>query len=314
MRRPDRAGRRRVHDRTNGRTVVLLPGSGSDEVFVTAAFHRPLAALGWRLLAPRPVAGRGVVTGYRAALDAAVDPDEGGALLVGGVSLGAHVAARWAADRVARGLPGPLGLLLALPAWTGPPDGAPAAVAARATAASLRRDGLAATAASARAGTPRWLGDELTRSWSRHGDRLADSLAATADEPGPTAADLAALRMPVGIVGLTDDPVHPVEVASAWRVLVPCAALVTTTLAATGRDPETLGRAVALAWLRAFSAGGSPLTLAALLARCDAHSPRLRAGGSPLTLARRRLSHPAGGAGPDAPPGPASPGWPPRRG
>ncbi|MGQ0479540.1 MAG: alpha/beta hydrolase [Pseudonocardia sp.] len=260
MRMPDRAGRRHIHDRTNSRTVVLLPGSGSDEVFVTAAFHRPLAALGWRLVAPRPVAGSGVVAGYRVALDAAadacVDPDGDAVPLVGGVSLGAHVAARWAADRAARGLPGPAGLLLAMPAWTGRPDGAPAAVAARSTARALRRDGVAATAADARAGTPRWLGDELTRAWSRHGNGLADSMAAAAAESGPTAADLARLRVPVGIVGLTDDPVHPVEVASAWRALAPCAALITTSLAATGRDPETLGRAAALAWLRAVSAHG----------------------------------------------------------
>jgi hypothetical protein len=59
----------------------------------------------------------------------------------------------------------------------------------------------------------------------------------------------------VGIVGLLDDPVHPVDVARRWRALLPRAALVTTTLATMGRDPEALGRAATLAWARALHSG-----------------------------------------------------------
>lgn len=232
-------------------TAVLLPGSGSDEVFVTAAFQRPLGALGLRLVAPRPAPGASVVAGYIQALDeAAADPE--GHLIVGGVSLGAQIAVRWAADRLARGLPGPAGLLLALPAWTGEPGDAPAAAAAGATSAALRRDGLAATVADARANTPEWLGSELARAWTRHGDGLADSFEATAGTRGPTPRELAGLGIPVGLVGLLDDPVHPVDVARRWQALLPRARLVTTTLAGMGRDPETLGRAAALAWARAL--------------------------------------------------------------
>ena len=236
--------------------AVLLPGSGSDEVFVTASFARPLGALGLRLVAPRPSPGVSVVAGYLEAFDAALESPSPGApgagVVVGGVSLGAQVAVRWAADRAARGLPGPAGLLLALPAWTGAPADAPAAVAARATSAALRRDGLVAAVADARANTPRWLGDELARAWTRHGDALADSFDTTAATPGPTPEQLAGLDVPVGLVGLLDDPVHPIEVARHWEALLPRAALVTTTLAAMGRDPETLGRAAALAWSRAI--------------------------------------------------------------
>ena len=174
-----------------------------------------------------------------------------GGVVVGGVSLGAQVAVRWAADRTARGLPGPAGLLLALPAWTGVPGDAPAAVAARATCDALRRDGLAATVAEARANTPQWLGAELARAWTRHGDSLAEAFEITARTPGPTPDQLAGIRVPVGIVGLLDDPVHPIEVARRWHALLPRAALVTTTLEAMGRDPETLGRAAALALSRA---------------------------------------------------------------
>jgi pimeloyl-ACP methyl ester carboxylesterase len=228
---------------------MLLPGSGSDEVFVTAAFTRPLGALGLRLVAPRPAPGASVVASYLEALELAVESDAGA--VVGGVSLGAQVAVRWAADRAARGLPGPGGLLLALPAWTGEPGDAPAAVAARATSAALRRDGLAAVVAEARANTPAWLGTELARAWTRHGAGLAESFETTAKTPGPTREQLAGLGVPVGLVGLLDDPVHPIDVARHWQAMLPRAALVTTTLGAMGRDPETLGRAAALAWSRA---------------------------------------------------------------
>jgi pimeloyl-ACP methyl ester carboxylesterase len=236
------------HNPMSPRPAILLPGSGSDEVFVTAAFARPLAALGFRLVAPRPTPGVSVVSGYVEALDQGV----GAGVVVGGVSLGAQVAARWAADRIARGLPGPAALLLALPAWTGEPGDAPAAVAARASSATLRRNGLIATLSDARANTPEWLGSELARAWTRHGEALADSLETTACTSGPTPEQLGALRVPVGVVGLLDDPVHPIEVALRWQALLPRAALVTTTLTAMGRDPETLGRAAALAWSRAI--------------------------------------------------------------
>jgi pimeloyl-ACP methyl ester carboxylesterase len=195
-----------------------------------------------------------VVAGYLEAFDGAVDETSEGAV-VGGVSLGAQVAVCWAADRAERGLRGPSGLLLALPAWTGEPGEAPAAVAARATSAALRRDGLGPVVAEARASTPGWLGRELTRAWTRHGHSLAESFETTARTPGPTPDQLARVHVPVGIVGLLDDPVHPVDVARRWRALLPRAALVTTTLATMGRDPEALGRAATLAWARALHSG-----------------------------------------------------------
>jgi pimeloyl-ACP methyl ester carboxylesterase len=172
------------------------------------------------------------------------------------VSLGAQVAVRWAAGRAGRGLPMPSGLLLALPAWSGEPGDAPAALAARLTADAVRRDGLAATVARTVAETPPWLGAELARSWQRHGAGLADALATAAGTPGPTGDDLAALDVPVGLAGLLDDPVHPVAEARRWRARLPRAALVCTTLGATGRDPEALGRAAVLAWLRSCAGPG----------------------------------------------------------
>lgn len=159
--------------------------------------------------------------------------------MVGGVSLGAHVAARWAAanpDRCA-------GLVLALPAWTGAPDGAPAALAARASAEIVRSQGLTA----ALAGTSGWLHDELTRAWHGYGDQLVPHLEEAAESLAPTLDELRSLDVPTGIVGCTDDPVHPIAVARAWAEALPRAVLVTTTLDA---YPHALGRAVQ-AWQQA---------------------------------------------------------------
>jgi pimeloyl-ACP methyl ester carboxylesterase len=223
--------------------AVLLPGSGSDEVFIRSVFACALAGVGVELVAPAPWRGADVVAGYRAALDAAGP----GPLLVGGISLGAHVAARWAAaaprGRVA-------GLVLALPAWTGPPRTAPAAVAARWTAMQARTGGVRA-AVAATAGAPSWLVAELGRAWAGYGDGLAPALEAAASSPAPTTAELAGIAVPVGVAALVDDPVHPLGVAQEWHAALPTSALVTTTLAAFGADPGALGRAAVLAWLRA---------------------------------------------------------------
>ncbi len=227
----------------------MLPGSGSDEVFVHAAFAATMRSIGMELVAPAVRPGPGVVDGYRAALDAALDATPDG-LLVGGVSLGAHIAAAWAAERPGARLGG---LLLALPAWTGAPDGAPAALAARATAALVRSEGVTAALAAARAGSPPWLASELERAWPRYGAGLAASLEAAAATPAPDPAALGSLTLPVGIAALADDPVHPLAEARRWHDLLPRAGLVTSTLAAFGSDPAVLGRATVLGWLRAAS-------------------------------------------------------------
>jgi pimeloyl-ACP methyl ester carboxylesterase len=257
-------------------SAVVLPGSGSDGDFVRRAFAGPLRALGIRLVAPAPRPGREVVAGYHAALDAAAARAgaRGEALLAGGVSLGALVAARWAAQRVGPGSAagwacsagdqqgavecsggvGPLaGLLLVLPAWTGEPGDAPAALAARATAAQIRACGVDGAIRTARAGAPAWLAAELARAWSAHGPGLADALDAAAVEPGPDGAELARIGVPAGVVAAADDPVHPLAVAETWCARLPRARLVTTRLAAVGADPAVLGRAAVLGWLRARS-------------------------------------------------------------
>uniref|UniRef100_UPI003F8506C4 alpha/beta fold hydrolase n=1 Tax=Actinosynnema sp. TaxID=1872144 RepID=UPI003F8506C4 len=104
----------------NNTTVLVVPGTASDEVFVRSVFAGPVARAGGRLVAVTSA----TVAGHLAALDAGP-----ARFVVGGVSLGAHVAVRWAARNPERCL----GLLLALPAWPGSPAGAPAALSALAS-------------------------------------------------------------------------------------------------------------------------------------------------------------------------------------
>ncbi|HEX6342819.1 MAG TPA: alpha/beta hydrolase [Umezawaea sp.] len=222
-----------------GRTAVLLPGTASDEVFVRTVFEEPLTQLGLRLTAPASAS----VEEHLAALDAAWT---GTPLVVGGVSLGAHVAAGWAVRHPERCA----GLLLALPAWSGPAGEAPAALAARASAGVVERDGVD----SALVGVDGWLGAELSRAWRGHGPRLAGILRAAAESGAPTPAELGGVAVPAGVAACTDDPIHPLEVARSWASALPRAVLRTTTLGALGADRACLGRAAVLALLAAATA------------------------------------------------------------
>ncbi|MGX7826778.1 alpha/beta fold hydrolase [Actinokineospora sp. 24-640] len=225
-------------------TAVLLPGTGSDEVFVRSVFAVPVSVLGARLLTPAPVPGLGLAEAYLTCLDRAADA---GPVIAGGISLGAHLAAEWAVANPGRCA----GLLLALPGWTGPPDGAPAALAATYSAADVRARGTAAALASAVDGVAGWLADELTRAWTAYGPGLADSLACAAARPAPSTAELEGLDVPAGVACCVDDPVHPERVAEEWAAALPRAVLRRTRLEVLGADPEALGRAAVLGLLRA---------------------------------------------------------------
>jgi pimeloyl-ACP methyl ester carboxylesterase len=134
-------------------------------------------------------------------------------------------------------------VLAALPAWTGPPGNAPAALTARHSAHQLRRDGLASAIAAMRASSPAWLADELTRSWVGQWPALPDAMEEAACYVAPTCEELETLAVPMGVAAATDDPVHPVEVALEWVAAAPRAALRTVTLDAMGVDPAVLGAA-----------------------------------------------------------------------
>ena len=222
---------------------MVLPGAGSSADFVRRAFLRPLREAGYGLVAPEPVPGTDLVRASFRALDAAAAEYGPRLRLVGGVSLGAHTAARWTA---ASGL-GLDGVVLVLPAWTGTPG-----AVATATAASAELVDLLGTAgALAAAGTAvGWVAAELAAAWPAYGDGLAASLRAAAGAPGPTRAELAALPVPAGLVAFPDDPLHPAAVAHDWAAAIPRAAVRELPLGAPATDRSVLG-ATALAALTA---------------------------------------------------------------
>ncbi|OBH55459.1 hypothetical protein [Mycobacterium sp. E2479] len=218
-----------------GVTTVLLPGTGSDDDYVHRAFSRPLSEIGAVLVTPRPRPER-LIEGYRAALD---DAARAKPIAVGGVSIGAAVAAAWALTHPDRAV----AVLAALPAWTGAPGAAPAALAARYSAAQLRTDGLATTTTQMRASSPPWLADELTRSWGAQWPHLPDAMEEAAAYVAPSCDELAGLAVPLGVASAVDDPIHPLQAGLDWVAAAPRAALQTVTLDQIGTDPAALGAA-----------------------------------------------------------------------
>ncbi len=221
----------------------MLPGTGSDDAFVRSVFEIPLAAAGLTLVAPPPVPGSSLAASALSVLS-----DSSGPFVAGGISFGAHLAAEWAVAHPTRCA----GLVLALPAWHGAPDSAPASRSALLSAAAVRSLGV--DGALAESAMPEWLAAELSRAWHGYGDGLADSLEVAASRPAPTLAELAALDVPVGIAACVDDPIHPPDVAAEWAAALPRAAVCTTRLSIMGVDPEALGRAAVLAFTRAAGA------------------------------------------------------------
>jgi pimeloyl-ACP methyl ester carboxylesterase len=221
--------------------AVVLPGSGSTAEFVVRAFAAPLATAGLALLTadPRPLgpdAGDAAAVWGRALDDLVLHTPVS---LVGGVSLGAHAAVRWAAAR-----PGQCaGVLCVLPAWTGPPDGV--AAVSGLTATEIESDGVEAVLGRLRllptdAG---WVVDELERAWRRRAPAdLVAELRGVAASAGPTDADLSGLTTPCGVVALRHDPLHPSQVARHWADLLPRAALATVGHPDVAADRAVLGR------------------------------------------------------------------------
>ncbi|UYP20654.1 alpha/beta hydrolase [Rhodococcus sp. Z13] len=215
------------------RTAVLLPGTGSDAVFAEKAFGAEARRRGLVPVAVDPDP-RAVVDSYLAALGrAAAD----GPIVVGGVSIGAAVALRWAFDHPER----VVGVLAALPAWTGSPDDAPAAASARWTASELRAHGLEAVTGAMTASSPAWLAGELGRSWRAQWPDLPSALDEAARYRALDVEDLRGVTVPVGITAAVDDAVHPLGVGQQWAREIPRARLETVTLDRIGEDPGILG-------------------------------------------------------------------------
>src|ERR1700741_408562 len=216
-----------------GVCTVLLPGTGSDDDYVYRVFSGALHDAGATVAAAAPRPG-GLIAGYLAELDNAAAEAP---IAVAGVSIGAAVAVTWALGHPGRAV----AVLAALPAWTGSPEGAPAAAAARESALALRRDGLVAATAHMRASSPLWLGAQLTRALVGQAPALPEAMEEAANYAAPTCQALEGLAIPMGVAAAVDDPMHPVEVAVEWVTAAPRAALRTVTLDEIGADPAVLG-------------------------------------------------------------------------
>ncbi len=227
--------------------AVLLPGTGSDADFVGRAFGPALSAAGIELVAVEPDPRR-VVAGYLTALEEASRVP--GTLLVGGISLGAAVATRWALRHQQR----LSGLLVALPAWLGEPADAPASLSARHSAHRLRGSGLVAVLEEVRRSSPGWLADELSRAWQRQWPELPQALDDAARQRGPTERELGRLRLPTGVVAAVDDAVHPLGVAERWVQVCSAARLATVQLHEYGAQPAVLGSQCLRGWRAACAA------------------------------------------------------------
>lgn len=222
-----------------GLVTVLLPGTGSDDDYLRRALAGPLQDAGAQVIVVAPQPNR-LVQGYLEAMERAwrqATPSR--RIAVGGVSLGAVLAARWALDHPDR----VAAVLAVLPPWTGEPGDAPAASSARHTAETLRRDGLAATTAAMRASSPPWLAEELARSWERQWPLLPDAMEQAAACVAPTRDELGRLEVPLAVVAAADDAIHPASVAADWAGCAPHTALRTVRLAEFGPHPELLGAA-----------------------------------------------------------------------
>lgn len=251
--------------------AVLTHGVGSSSRFLVEAFGAPAVDAGYRLVA-YDLRGHGSSSPARAVedhrleahvADMAAVAAEVDARIVGGVSLGAHVAMTLTAgpgivkrydgeDGLTLHDRGVEGVVACLPAWIGgaTPGQGPHAVVAD----EIRRVGVEAALerATSDPDVPSWLGDLLRRDWTA-GDTASLEAALVALDGGraPDVDLLTSVRVPTGVVGWPDDPGHPLEVAERWVALVGRGSLVTTTMGEVGRDREVLGRAAFQALERA---------------------------------------------------------------
>lgn len=215
--------------------LVMAHGAGSDSGFLSQAFTAgDMGVTDTRFVDDRT----GLITAVMNGLAAAATPDR--PTVLGGVSLGAHAAARLLArhDRPQHIVAG----VLVMPAWTSGPDRLADLTSAAADAlAALGPEGVLAEL------DPHdWVTPLLRTAWSRRQpSALVAELRTAALQPGPTRQELGAIEIPVVILALRDDPLHPIQVARSWQQWIPRAHIVELDRGAPDGDLAVFGRRAA---------------------------------------------------------------------
>jgi pimeloyl-ACP methyl ester carboxylesterase len=213
--------------------LVLAHGAGSTGEFLSRAF--PAAACGLPTYYLEDRTGSVQSVAERLTATAARLRECYRRVLLGGVSIGAHAAALAAAQQPAGAFDG---LVLTMPAWTGP---APAASPTRAAAAEVVAVGPAAVLDRLTT-DPRfaadWVVAELRSAWPGR-SALATELAVAADAPAPDEQTLRTITAATLVIALDGDPFHPTAVARAWAAAIPRSQLVQI-----GRQEPAARRAV----------------------------------------------------------------------
>lgn len=247
---------------------LIVHGAGSSARFIVESFAGPVLVAGARLVA-YDLRGHGasgavpdrdahhldVQVGDLSAVATAVAGD---IEVVGGVSLGGHVAVRALAGPGSVRLAGVEVALACLPAWTGvaPRGSGPHA----GTAAEIRAVGVPAVIERLRSaeGLPSWLRETLLTDYPRHDPAsLAATLEALDGGLAPTEDELRALPVPLAVVGWPDDPGHPLPVAERWAELASPRPLGRSRLQDLEGDVAALGRC-AVEVVRSCSSGPRP--------------------------------------------------------
>ncbi|MCB0917007.1 MAG: alpha/beta fold hydrolase [Actinobacteria bacterium] len=216
--------------------VVLAHGAGSGASFLQAALPADvLGAAATALLDDRSGDTALVAAAMLRAAEEATGP-----VILGGVSTGAHAAA----IALAGAGPNVVAGLLLLPAWTG----APSAVAGMLETAADAIASLGIAGVLAELPPDDWASVEHRRSWGARGtEELVAELRTAAACQGPSVAQLRAIDVPVGIVAMSTDPLHPVSVAARWTREIPGSSWVTMSRTAPDTDIAAFGQAAAAA-------------------------------------------------------------------